>query len=51
MIIENAIHLFKSKQMDLEALNNGISFFTGPLLNWTLVGVIRYLIREIQRKM
>ena len=33
--------------MDREVLQNGISYFTGPLLNWTLVGVIKALIRDI----
>jgi mediator of RNA polymerase II transcription subunit 5 len=50
LIIENAINAFLTKKMDQEALNNGISFFVGPLLNWTLVGVVRYLARDIQRK-
>lgn len=32
-----------------DVLMNGVSYFTGPLLNWVLVGVIRYLIREVQQ--
>jgi len=36
-------------KFDKEVLMNGIAYFTGPLLNWVLVGVVKYLIREIQR--
>lgn len=32
--------------MEREILNNGISYFMGPLLNWTLGGVIRALVAE-----
>ena len=35
---------------DLDTLNNGVSYFVGPLLNWTLVGVIRALVGEIHRQ-
>ncbi|CDO76644.1 hypothetical protein BN946_scf184868.g58 [Trametes cinnabarina] len=38
------------RKMDKEVLSNGISYFLGPLLNWTLAGVIRYLLFEIQRR-
>jgi len=31
-------------------LKNGISYFTGPLLSWTLVGVIKSLLKEILHK-
>lgn len=36
--------------MDKEVLSNGISYFLGPLLNWTLAGVVRLLLTEIQRR-
>ena len=36
--------------MDKEVLNNGISYFLGPLLNWTLAGVVKYLLYDIQRR-
>ncbi|PSS37551.1 hypothetical protein PHLCEN_2v567 [Hermanssonia centrifuga] len=36
--------------MEKELLNNGISYFLGPLLNWTLTGVIRVLLTEIHNK-
>ncbi|KAI0778549.1 mediator complex subunit Med5-domain-containing protein [Trametes elegans] len=38
------------RKMDKEVLSNGISYFLGPLLNWTLAGVIRYLLSEIQQR-
>lgn len=34
----------------MATLNNGVSYFTGPLLNWTLVGVIKALMRDIFEK-
>ncbi|KAG7450430.1 uncharacterized protein BT62DRAFT_978575 [Guyanagaster necrorhizus] len=37
-------------KIDGDTLNNGISFFTGPLLSWTLVGVVKFLLQEIYRK-
>ncbi|KAF9481359.1 hypothetical protein BDN70DRAFT_876312 [Pholiota conissans] len=37
-------------KMEKETLVNGISYFTGPLLNWTLVNVIRLLVREILQR-
>ncbi len=33
--------------MEKEVLLNGISYFTGPLLNWTLVSVIKFMVKEI----
>jgi len=38
------------RKTDMATLNNGISYFTGPLLNWTLVGVIKALMRDIIEK-
>lgn len=35
-------------KLDKDALMNGISYFTGPLLNWTLVGVIKALVKDMQ---
>ncbi|KAH9944074.1 uncharacterized protein BXZ73DRAFT_87039 [Epithele typhae] len=40
----------KDKKMDKEALNNGVSYFLGPVLNWTLAGVVRCMLVEIQRR-
>ncbi|KAF7306991.1 Mediator of RNA polymerase II transcription subunit 5 [Mycena indigotica] len=39
----------KDPNIDSEVLNNGISYFTGgPLLKWTLVGVVANLMQEIR---
>ncbi|KAJ7619106.1 hypothetical protein DFH06DRAFT_1235312 [Mycena polygramma] len=43
-------HAIKDPNIDEEVLNNGISYFTGPLLRWTLVGVVQALTHEIQLK-
>ncbi|KAK7064160.1 mediator of RNA polymerase II transcription subunit 5 [Favolaschia claudopus] len=43
-------HAIKDANIDEEVLNNGISYFTGPLLRWTLVGVVQALMQEIQFK-
>ncbi|KAJ7070959.1 hypothetical protein C8F01DRAFT_1244634 [Mycena amicta] len=38
----------RDPNIDDDMLNNSISYFTGPLLKWTLVGVLVNLTREIQ---
>ncbi|KAF7339404.1 Mediator of RNA polymerase II transcription subunit 5 [Mycena sanguinolenta] len=43
-------HAIKDVNIDDEVLNNGISYFTGSLLRWTLVGVVQALTQEIQLK-
>ncbi|KAJ7706096.1 mediator complex subunit Med5-domain-containing protein [Mycena rosella] len=43
-------HAIKDANIEEEVLNNGISYFTGPLLRWTLVGVVLALSHEIQLK-
>ncbi|TFK77029.1 hypothetical protein BDN72DRAFT_866833 [Pluteus cervinus] len=47
-IISNAIRSHGPRGND-EVLMNGISYFTGPLLSWTLVGVVRALLTELER--
>ena len=37
-------------KFDKDVLMNGISYFTGPLLSWVLVGVIKHLVREVQQR-
>jgi mediator of RNA polymerase II transcription subunit 5 len=49
-LFSHAISARADRKMDADVLNNGVSYFTGPLLNWTLVGVIKTLLREIQMK-
>ncbi|KAJ7487681.1 hypothetical protein B0H11DRAFT_1720623 [Mycena galericulata] len=43
-------HAIKDDNIDEDVLNNGISYFTGPILRWTLVGVVQALSQEIQMK-
>ncbi|OBZ79167.1 Mediator of RNA polymerase II transcription subunit 5 [Grifola frondosa] len=45
-----AISLCTERKMETDVLNNGISYFLGPLLNWTLAGVVRVLLMEVQHK-
>ena len=49
-LFSHAINQCIEQKMDKEVLTNGISYFLGPLLNWTLAGVIRFLLSEIQRR-
>ncbi|EMD42220.1 hypothetical protein CERSUDRAFT_110751 [Gelatoporia subvermispora B] len=49
-LFSHAIEACHARKMDKEVLNNGISYFLGPLLNWTLTGVIKSLVLEIQRR-
>ncbi|KAK0198374.1 mediator complex subunit Med5-domain-containing protein [Armillaria mellea] len=49
-LFSSAINARIDQKIDGDTLNNGISFFTGPLLSWTLVGVVRSLLQEIYRK-
>ncbi|KAF8735483.1 hypothetical protein AX14_001979 [Amanita brunnescens Koide BX004] len=45
-----ALQASSVRKIDHEVVNNGVSYFTGPILSWTLVGVIKAIIQEIQRK-
>jgi len=49
-LITNAIQMTAAHKMERDVLTNGVSYFTGPLLNWTLVNVIKSLIKEIQSR-
>lgn len=46
----HAIQLLAQQKIDGDTLKNGVSYFLGPLLNWTLVGVIKSLIRDVQAR-
>ncbi|PVG04021.1 hypothetical protein CPB86DRAFT_722998 [Serendipita vermifera] len=37
-------------QKQLDSLRNGISYFQDPLLSWTLVGVVRCIALQLERK-
>lgn len=40
----------QDNRIDKDVLHNGISYFLGPLLNWTLVGVVHAMLFEIQQR-
>ncbi|GBE78206.1 hypothetical protein SCP_0110890 [Sparassis crispa] len=46
----HAIGLCSERKMDKDVLNSGISYFLGPLLNWTLLGIVKALLAEIHRR-
>ena len=46
-MFSQAITLAAAQKMEKEVLLNGVSYFTGPLLNWTLVSVIKFIVKEI----
>jgi len=46
----HAIRMKMESKIDQETLNNGVMYFMDPLLNWTLVGVVKALIHEIHQK-
>ncbi|KAF4623014.1 hypothetical protein D9613_001873 [Agrocybe pediades] len=50
IIIQAIQYAIAAQKIDKDALMNGVSYFTGPLLNWTLVGVIKALIKDVQQK-
>jgi mediator of RNA polymerase II transcription subunit 5 len=35
-------------ELDTPTLNNGIAYFLGPLLGWTLPGIVLALVRHIR---
>ncbi|KAL4071001.1 mediator complex subunit Med5-domain-containing protein [Scleroderma citrinum] len=40
----------QENRIDIDVLHNGISYFLGPLLNWTLIGVVHAMLFEIQQR-
>ncbi|KAF8807476.1 hypothetical protein BYT27DRAFT_7223294 [Phlegmacium glaucopus] len=48
-LFTSAIQATLIHKIDKDVLLNGVSYFTSPLLNWTLVGVIKSLTKDIQR--
>ncbi|KAI0800903.1 hypothetical protein C8Q74DRAFT_1345580 [Fomes fomentarius] len=49
-LFAHAIAQSIERKMDKEVLNNGISYFLGPLLGWTLAGVVKSLLHDIKRR-
>lgn len=35
-------------ELDTPTLNNGIAYFLGPLLGWTLPGIVLALVRQVR---
>ncbi|KAI0313725.1 mediator complex subunit Med5-domain-containing protein [Amylostereum chailletii] len=44
----NAITACAERRFDMDVLNNGIAYFLSPLLNWTLLGIVQALLRDIR---
>ncbi|KAI0067732.1 hypothetical protein BV25DRAFT_1819150 [Artomyces pyxidatus] len=44
----SAVSACAEHKIDPDTLSNGISYFLGPLLNWTLLGIVQALCREIR---
>jgi mediator of RNA polymerase II transcription subunit 5 len=44
----HALRAAAERKFDLDVLNNGISYFLGPLLGWTLPGIVLALVRHIR---
>jgi mediator of RNA polymerase II transcription subunit 5 len=44
----NAVKAAAEHKLDVDGLNNGISYFLGPLLRWTLPGIVLALVRQIR---
>lgn len=49
-LFSQAIKAASLQKIDGDVLNNGVSYFTGPLLSWTLVGVVVALIHEVHQR-
>ncbi|KAL0072044.1 hypothetical protein AAF712_000967 [Marasmius tenuissimus] len=49
-ILLHAIVLNSERKIDDETLNNGVMYFADPVLNWTLVSVVKALLQEIQHR-
>ncbi len=43
-----ALKAVAERKLELDTLNNGISYFLGPLLGWTLPGIVLALVRQIR---
>jgi mediator of RNA polymerase II transcription subunit 5 len=44
----HALGAAAGRKLELDTLNNGISYFLGPLLGWTLPGIVLALVRQIR---
>lgn len=48
-IVQQAVLAIAMGQLDTETLHSGLSYFSQPLLSWSLIGVVHWLAGEIQR--
>jgi mediator of RNA polymerase II transcription subunit 5 len=44
----HALRVAAERKLELDTLNNGITYFLGPLLGWTLPGIMLALVRQIR---
>jgi mediator of RNA polymerase II transcription subunit 5 len=49
MLVSEAIRMAIMGKLDRAVLESGISYFSGPLLNWTLVGVFKMILGQFQK--
>ncbi|KAI0963789.1 hypothetical protein AcW1_000766 [Taiwanofungus camphoratus] len=49
-LFSHAITMCLDRKLEEGVLHNGLSFFSKPLLNWTLAGVVKSLLLEIQHR-
>lgn len=49
-LLSHSIYLAIGGKLEKEALNNGVSYFQSPLLNWTLGGVVKAILQDYQQK-
>ncbi|KAH9937109.1 mediator complex subunit Med5-domain-containing protein [Fomitopsis serialis] len=45
-----AINMCLERKMEKEVLVNGIQYFLGNLLNWTLAGTVKWLLTDVRQK-
>jgi hypothetical protein len=49
-LFSHAIQAYSENKITSDVLTNGVAYFTSNLLNWTLVGVVKMLIKESEMK-
>ncbi|THH30073.1 hypothetical protein EUX98_g4104 [Antrodiella citrinella] len=49
-LFSHAIQQCTDRKLDKDVMINGFSYFSGQLLNWTLIGVVKVLLTEIEQK-
>lgn len=52
MLISEAITNYQtneSRATAMDTLQNGLSYFQNPVLAWTLLGVVKYLVNQMER--